>query len=330
VEIFGDTATVYRDFALEAYGSPCFRDWASSVAEDADVLGWLQTLPERKRQANLVFAAARWHGVPAPSPYAALRAALLGDGQSGGPIRRTILERATQTNEVGRLATLYPAFSSLAPNGPGQSLALLEVGASAGLCLYPDRYLIRWKFPSGGTQETDPVGPLLECATTGDIPPWALAPVVWRGGIDLSPVDVTDDDAVRWLEVMVWPEQEERRERLRAAVRIAREDPPYLVRGDLLDELPALVAQAPVQATLVVFHSAVIAYLEPADRERFATMMAGLVAEGQCHWVSNEGPRVLPAHVPPGVDVPLGRFVLAVDGHPVALTHGHGAELDWL
>ena len=330
MEIFGDTATVYRDFALEAYGSPCFRDWASSVAEDADVLAWLQTLPERKRQANLVFAAARWHGVPAPGPYAALRAALLGDGQSGGPIRRTILERATQTNEVGRLATLYPAFSSLAPNGPGQSLALLEVGASAGLCLYPDRYLIRWQFPSGGTQESDPVGPLLECATTGDIPPWALAPVVWRGGIDLSPVDVTDDDAVRWLETMVWPEQEGRRERLRAAVRIARSDPPYLVRGDLLDTLPALVEQAPPDATLVVFHSAVIAYLEHADRARFAAMMTRLVADGRCHWVSNEGPRVLPDLVPPGVDVPFGRFVLAVDGRPVALTHGHGAELDWL
>ena len=162
MEIFGDTATVYRDFATEAYGSACFREWALGVAGDPDVLAWLQTLPERKRQANLVFAAARWHGVPAPGPYAALRDALLGDE---GPIRATILERATQTNEVGRLATLYPAFASLGT----RPLALLEVGASAGLCLYPDRYLIRWTFPDGATQETDPVGPLLECATTGEL-----------------------------------------------------------------------------------------------------------------------------------------------------------------
>ena len=150
-------------------------------------------------------------------------------------------------------------------------------------------------------------------------------------GIDLSPVDVTDDEAVRWLETMVWPEQEERRERLRAAVRIARADPPYLVQGDLLDALPALVEQAPPEATLVVFHSAVIAYLEPADRERFAAMMAGLVADGRCHWVSNEGPRVLPGVGAAWAShVPFGRFVLAVDGHAVALTHGHGAALDWL
>ncbi len=264
MEIFGDTATVYRDFAREAYGSACFRDWALGVADDADVLAWLQTLPERKRQANLVFAAARWHGVPAPGPYAGLRAALLEDD---GSIRSTILERATQTNEVGRLATLYPAFAGLAPNRPGRTVALLEVGASAGLCLYPDRYAYRWSFPEGGTQETDPDGPLLECRATGPVPSLLMAPVAWRAGIDLAPVDVMDDDAVRWLETMVWPEQDERRDRLRAAVEVARTDPPYLVRGDLLDELPSLVEQAPPEATLVVFHSAVVAYLEPRRPE---------------------------------------------------------------
>ena len=158
-----------------------------------------------------------------------------------------------------------------------------------------------------------------------------MAPVVWRAGIDLSPVDVTDDDAVRWLETMVWPEQEERRERLRAAVRDRPRGPAVPRAGrPARDACPPCWTQAPPDATLVVFHSAVIAYLEPADRERFAAMMAGLVAEGRCHWVSNEGPRVLPGLVPPGVDVPFGRFVLAVDGRPVALTHGHGAELDWL
>ncbi len=295
------------------------------------MLAWLQTLPPRKRQANLVFAAVRWHGVPAPGPYAGLRDALLTDGQSGGTIRATILTRATQTNEVGRLACLERAFTTIQSNQPGHSVALLEVGASAGLCLYPDRYSYRWHLASGGTLETAMEAPLLECRVTSGEPTAAvLAPVTWRAGIDLSPIDVRDDEAVRWLETLVWPEQDERRARLRAAVEIARSDPPYLVTGDLFDELPALMAQAPVQATLIVFHSAVIAYLEPDDRVRFAAMMAELVADGQCHWVSNEGPRVLPGLVPEGVEVPFGRFVMAVDGQPVALTHGHGAEMDWL
>lgn len=78
-----------------------------------------------------------------PAPYDDLRRALLGDT---GRIRDTILERATQTNEVGRLATLVPAFASLPGDGP---VGLLEVGASAGLCLYPDRWSYAWSTDHG-------------------------------------------------------------------------------------------------------------------------------------------------------------------------------------
>ena len=122
---------------------------------------WLETLPEDKRQPNLVFAAARWHGVPAPGPYAGLRDALLADD---GTIRATILERATQTNEAGRLATLVPAFAMLAG---GEPIALLEVGASAGLCLYPDRWGYEWA-TDDGRRTAGPAAPTLRCAVRGD------------------------------------------------------------------------------------------------------------------------------------------------------------------
>ena len=42
--------------------------------------------------------------------------------------------RATQTNEAGRCAILLPVLAALP-----QPLALLDVGASAGLCLYRDQ-----------------------------------------------------------------------------------------------------------------------------------------------------------------------------------------------
>jgi Uncharacterized protein conserved in bacteria (DUF2332) len=326
MEPFAPVAEQYADFARWSRDeSPCFADWARGVADDPDVLARLSELPRVKQQPNLVFAAARWHGVPAPGPYAGLRDALLGDD---GAIRRTILTRSTQTNEVGRLATLTPAFSRLAGDEP---LALIEVGASAGLCLYPDRYSYAWATEAG--RVTAGEGPRLDCEVTGGFPDNVRPPEVrWRAGIDLNPLSVTDDDAMNWLANLIWPEQDERRERLRIAVDVARSDPPALLTGDLLTELPAVVDRAGSAGLVVVFHSAVIAYLEASDRARFQEMMTALVGEGRCHWVSNEGTNVLPGVTATGPPVPddLSNFVLGVDGRAVAWTHGHGQSMTWL
>ncbi|GAB6984553.1 DUF2332 family protein [Nocardioides pyridinolyticus] len=81
----------------------------------------------------------------------------------------------------------------------------------------------------------------------------------------------------------------------------------------------------------MVFHSAVAAYLSPGERDRFQDLMAGLVADGRCHWVSNEAPQVLPAVTATAALPDAGRgFVLGVDGRAVALAHGHGGWLRWL
>lgn len=323
MELDGDIADRYRDFAAYADGdSDCFVDWANGVAEDPDVHAWLAGLPRLKQQPNLVFAAARWHGAAAPSGYAELKRKLVDDEVA---IKATIAQRATQTNEVGRLASLVPVFAQVAAGaGP---LSLVEVGASAGLCLYPDRYDYAWP-PVG--ELTGSGGPVLTAETTGDLPvPSGHPEIAWRGGADLNPLDVRDNDAMAWLANLVWPEQQERRDRLEEAVRIARAEPPIIRKGDLFDALPDLLAEAGRHGTPVVFHSAVIAYLEIEQRDRFHEHMADLVAAGECRWVSNEAPHVLP-RITGDLTVPVGRFVLALDGSPVALTHGHGHAIDWL
>jgi len=45
-------------------------------------------------------------------------------------------------------------------------------------------------------------------------------------------------------------------------------------RGDLLTDLPELAAKAPAGATLVIFHSTVLAYVEPGGRARFFATVA--------------------------------------------------------
>ena len=320
-------AEAYRAFAEEAGDdSPCFAAWATSVAADQQVLRWIARLPESKQQPNLVLAAARWHGVPAPGPYDGLREALLSDGAA---IRETILQRSTQTNEPLRQAVLMPVLGRIAAETDGP-LALVEVGASAGLCLYPDRYDYEW---TAAGRLTGSGGPTLRCDVRGPVPVPASAPVIsWRGGSDLDPIDVTDADRTAWLRALVWPEQEERRRRLAAAIAVAASSPPHLVRGDLMETLDEVIEAASPHGTVVVQHSAVIAYLDPAERHAFAIRMTALVAERRVRWVSNEGARVLPeiTRTASSAGLPSERFVLGLDGRAMAWGHGHGASLTWL
>ncbi|GAA2098434.1 DUF2332 domain-containing protein [Brevibacterium salitolerans] len=294
---------------------------ARGVADDEDLLRLLLELPAGKRQPNLFFAAARHCGAP-PSDYSSFGKWVRDHWE---PVRRTVLERATQTNEAGRCAALLPFLSSLA--GP---LALIEVGASAGLCLYPDRY--SYEFTGEGTTiRLDPAdGPstaVLPCALDGVSTPSRLPHVVWRAGIDLNPLHVTDADDRAWLSTLKWPEHEQRRSRLEAAAAIAAVDPPVLVEGDLSASLDSLVAAAPAEATVVVFHTAVLAYLSAEDRRTFSDRM---LARKDLVWVSNEGVNVLPHLAEEHTLVPDGRFVLCVDGVPIARTGPHGQSCEAL
>ena len=307
----------YREFArLEAHGrSPAYETLAESVAGDPAILRFLSELPPEKRQPNLLFAAARYL-LGAPADITRLRAMV---SQASIELSEQMLARRTQTNEPARCTALMPALAQLP-----QPLALLEVGASAGLTLLVDRY----SYDYGGHQiaGSDPRAPTLRCAPQGPVPlPARLPQVIWRAGLDINPLDVNNDDDVRWLGCLLWPGEGDREQRLAAAVATARRDPPPVHRGDLLDDLPALAAQAPAEATLVVYHTSVLAYVTMDKRRQFAAAVAGLGAV----WLSNEGPGVVP-------DLPLPPYggspsVLARDGRTLlAFADPHGTWLHWL
>jgi hypothetical protein len=315
-DVTAGTAARYLGFAAEAHGrSPQYEELAIAVAADPLTLRFLGSLPTAKRQPNLLFAAATYLLGEAPELSALQR--LVND--RGGELANTIRTRRTQTNEPARCATLLPALAQLR-----QPLALIEIGASAGLTLLPDRY--SYDYGDRQLTGTDPGAPVLTCQTLGPVPLPAQVPdVSWRAGLDLNPLDVTHDDDVHWLECLIWPGETGRRERLAAAIETARRDPPPIHRGDLLTDLPDLARQAPPGATLVVFHSAVLAYVAAEQRGQVAETIRALNAS----WLSNEGPDVIP-----GIGIPERqgeKFVLVRDGaRALAFTDAHGAWIDWL
>jgi hypothetical protein len=315
-----DIADRYRRFAVEEAGgkSPLYEELSSGVAGDPRLIHFLQELPGAKQQPNLLFAAYR-HVLGVPQSFADFRAGLL---QHSDAVRQVMMERSTQTNEPNRCAALLPILASL-----HQPLALLEVGASAGLCLFPDRY--GYDYPAKSLRPSHGTAPypVFPCSTSGFAPPDVLPKIVWRAGLDLNPLRADDPEEVAWLQTLVWPEQQQRRDRLRLALDIAAADPPTIIRGDLLGpEFEALCRQAPPEATLVVFHTAVLAYvLHPQDRMDFAERAEALADV----WVCNESPGATPLgdKALPIAPIP-GAFLLSVNRSPVAWTDPHGAWLE--
>ena len=102
------------------------------IADDPELLRRIDEWPHNKRQPLLMLAAARFLGARI-SPYRDFRAFLDAHWED---VSRMVLTRATQTNEAGRCATLLPSLAQIAAAG-GRPLALIEVGASAGLNLFP-------------------------------------------------------------------------------------------------------------------------------------------------------------------------------------------------
>ncbi|GAA3455989.1 DUF2332 domain-containing protein [Dactylosporangium matsuzakiense] len=303
-----DTAGEYRFFAdvMVRGSSPSYERLALGVAADRELLRLLGGLPPAKRQPNLLLAAVRLVSGGVPGSYGQLRETVFGRWDE---VAAVMLARRTQTNEPGRCAALYPVLASLP-----QPLALLEVGASAGLCLLPDRYSYEYRGTGGTTYGGAGEGALvLRCRVDGPAPAVGGIDVVWRAGIDLNPLDVADEDDVRWLEALIWPEQAERRERLRRAVALARRDPPRIHAGDLNERLDEVVAGAPEAATLVVFHTAVLDYVPEPGRSAFVARMRRL----RGHWLAQEM----------AADAEEAAYVVALDERPLAVAAMHGGWL---
>jgi len=310
----------YREFAevQAAPVSPRYAELTRAIAADDAILDFLLTLPVGKQQPNLLLGALRYlHGGVA-ADAAQLHTWVVQDADR---LRTTMLARSTQTNEPARCAAVLPLLAAI--RGP---VALIEVGSSAGLCLYPDQYGYRYD----GVPVGSPSSVQLTCTTSGEGPvPQRLPDVVHRGGIDLHPLDPGDADDLAWLQALIWPGDHDRGRRLTAAAAIAAREPATVLTGDLVELLPEAVAAAPPNCTTVVFHSAALAYLPPAGVSDFVDLVSDLPVR----WISQEGAGVLPGvrgRLPDPPSPGEARFVLALDGEPLAYTAPHGGRIDWL
>jgi hypothetical protein len=242
--------------------------------------------------------------------------------------RRAVAElvatRLTQTNETRRCAYLYPAFATVAAAGEDRPLALIELGPSAGLNMCWDRYSYNYGDGLRRGEQGSPVLITTELRGPAQPPlPARPAAVAWRVGVDLNPVNIDDEAAARWLEALIWPEHTERVARLRAAIGVAREARPPIVAGDGLALLPELIAAAPADATLCLYHTHVTYQFSPAMQAQLDATLRTAAQERPVMRLGCEGgngpPQLLLERLTGGLR----------EEQLLALVSGHGTWVAW-
>jgi hypothetical protein len=255
-----------------------------------------------------------------------------------GEALRQALAHPPQTNEVQRSAALVPGLAFVAARTK-LPLALLEIGASAGLNLWPEHLAVE----TPGWRCGPVAAPLvLRPSWEGPVPEGVQQPleVAFRAACDVQPVDLTAEGEDLRLASFVWADQRERLERLFAATALVQP----LLAAEGVRVQPARAAtwlrqqlglRLPGQA-LVLMHSVMWQYLEAAEQAQITQLLrvAGAMAtpEAPLAWLRLE---------PPVPDVAMElrcRLWLGPDGpgglegteHLLAHAHPHGANVRWV
>jgi hypothetical protein len=308
--------------AAEGHDIPMYARLCDAIAADPEAAGLLLEAPSAQRLPVLVLAAL--HDVVlehSDAPLGAWYPSVGGDPDLDGDLpaalhetldvnRPQILDsvrhRRVQTNEVNRCVGWRAALAT-ACRHDDRPLALVEVGASAGLNLWLDRY--RVDFDGGAPAPVGPPDAPVRLSTEVRTGPWSgievdLPPVVARVGIDQHPLDPTDPSDARWLTACVWPEQTRRLERLRAALDLAAADPAPVTRGDMVDDVAAVIESLPPRVHVVVLSSWALAYVDRAQRSAFLDHLGAAAAQvarggGRLTLATLEADRILPWVVAP-------------------------------
>ena len=239
-----------------------------------------------------------------------------------------LVRRPVQTNEVGRSSVLLGGLLLLAAE-LGLPVRLLELGASAGLNLVPDRYAHE---VGDDVVLGDPSSPVrLGEPWHGSFPPYDVPlAIVERAGCDPAPLDPTDTDDRLTLTSCVWADQLERYERLRAALQIASAAPVQVERLSASSFLERELAEPRPGVITVVWHSVVRQYMSRGEKDR----VDGLLAEAG----SRATPAAPLAHLamePERVGGRSVRFEVSLTSWPggrtrvLAHCEGHGPPVRW-
>ena len=291
------------------FDSPMYAELAEDIAADVELLELAAYSMPEQPPPNMLFAAVQYLLLSGlEHPLAGHYPVIAGSESLPGPafprfrdfclghrdrIVELVATRRTQTNVVRRCTCLLPAFA-LVRGESSLPLALIDMGASAGLNLNFDRYaysyrrdgneILRWGPPRARIR--------LEAELRGSaglprLP--AAIPVASRDGIDIDPVDPANADRMLWLRALIWPEHVERHQQLMDAAAELEASPIRMHAGDAAELLPDLVESVPREHALVVYSTIAFYQFPRESRSRIADTLAAASAARAVWQIAMEG-----------------------------------------
>ena len=288
--------------------SPLYGAVCEGIAAAPDVIELLHAAPVAHRRPVQLLAAL--HHRVLDDPHHPLRAHYPSTGGTPGhdvvevalntcrddrtELQRIIATRGVQTNEVGRAPILMTSLRHLVGDDP---IDLVDLGTSAGLTLLGDRYSSDLTDATGVSHVSwGNAQPTLVCGIRNEHA-WNLEPaptIVGRGGLDPDPIRMDDADGLRWLDACVWPDQHDRRARLRAAITTATLTPPELHTGRLPDDLATVADLVHNTSRPAITTSWALAYLTPEERRATLQTITQIITERDAVAVMAESPEECP------------------------------------
>ncbi|MGV2941265.1 DUF2332 domain-containing protein [Mesobacillus sp. LC4] len=179
-----------------------------------------------------------------------------------------IKSKIVQTNEVRRCSYLYPIFSRIS-HLTQKPLALIEIGTSAGLQLFVDKYSYTYGTVENFGSSHSEVH--LRSEVRGDksiLDPLHHFDVATRTGVDLHINDVRNPEDYLWLKALIWPEHFERRKLFEKAASYVSNQTLRLIEGDGVEMLRSLASDIPGDQVICVFHTHVANQMSVDTKEK--------------------------------------------------------------
>ena len=308
-----DMSGFFRHFVSEVSNSPLYAALCPLLAEDHMALSMYADVPGTQRRPNLLLAALHYSVLRDQTHSFAGWFKTVGGAKSADDpqlqnalstfvqerfdeLKELVSKGATQTNEVGRSALVLPALATLGDE-QSKTVAIVEIGTSAGLNLRPNAYAITYSNPDGTSTTVGPSESPVRIATNSSQSPGPLPFTAIEAlrlgspiGVDLNPLDPTDDFQARWLCALIWPDDTTRFLRLRAALNYAADHPIDIVQGDAVATVGAHIASIPDEEYPVVVTTWVLTYLTEPQRRAFSEELDKAAQTRDFAWIAMEHP----------------------------------------